>query len=104
MDSSKLTSFIPYLEAKQKARETRSADAPKGGTAFSILPALAAAPNGVMKLSELQSAIGMNFLEFADAVKQLIGLDYLTLTGNPGGESAQISAQGAKVADLARSA
>jgi len=105
MDSSKLTSFIPYLEAKQKARETRSAYAPaKGGTALSILEALACAPNGAMKLGELQPASGMNFLEFFEAVKRLIDLGHITVTGEPGGEIAQLSKLGAEVADLARPA
>jgi hypothetical protein len=109
MDSSKVTSFIPYLEAKQKEqRQMREAPKPAatstGGTALSLLTVLANAPAGGMKLAELQPASGMNYLEFSEALKRLSDSGYLTVTGAPGSEVAQLTKVGAEVADLSRPA
>jgi hypothetical protein len=99
------TSFIPYLEAKQK-RERAERNAPRGtgGTAFSVLVALAADPEGVMALSDLQPASRMSIFEFAESLKRLAASGYLTIDGEPGNETAQLTKLGIEVADLARPA
>jgi hypothetical protein len=105
MESSKATSFIPYLEGSQKERELRDRPAPaSGGTAFSVLAALADAQQGVMALGDLQQASGMSFLDFSQALQRLADSGYLTVSGQPGKENAQLTTLGADVAALARPA
>ena len=55
-----------------------------------------------MALSDLQRASDMTFFEFAECLKRLMGVGYLTVIGQPGRETAQITNLGAEVADLAR--
>lgn len=103
MERSKAESFIPYLEAKQKSeREARNAPRSGGGTAFSVLVALAEGPQGAMALSDLQQASGLSFFEFTESLKRLMGTGYLTVAGEPGRETASLTKLGAEVADLAR--
>jgi DNA-binding IclR family transcriptional regulator len=99
------TSFIPYLEAKQK-RERAERNAPRvtGGTAFSVLVALASDPEGVMSLGDLQQASGMSIFEFTESLKRLMASGYLNIDGEPGSETARLTKLGSEVADLARPA
>jgi hypothetical protein len=55
-----------------------------------------------MSLSDLQAASGMNFMDFAEAIKRLQEMRYITLSGDPSSESAQLTEFGAEVAALAR--
>jgi len=57
-----------------------------------------------MSLSDLQAASGMNFTEFAESIKRLQESGYITLSGAPASESAQLTEFGAEVASLARTA
>jgi hypothetical protein len=57
-----------------------------------------------MSLSDLQAASGMDFTDFAGAIKRLQELRYITLSGVPASESAQLTEFGAEVASLARTA
>ena len=100
-----MTSFLPYLEGRQKERELRDRPAAvSGGTALSVLAALAEESQGVMALADLQQASGMSFLDFSQAVKRLVETEYLTVSGQPGKETAQLTRLGADVASLARPA
>jgi hypothetical protein len=101
----KSDALLYYLEASEKMRKARSGATPAaGGTALSVLTALAADPQGVMALTDLQKASGMGFLEFSEALKRLVGTGYLTVSGQPGSETAQLTKLGVEVADLARPA
>ena len=105
MERSKSDALLFYLQASEKARQMRSGPTPgAGGTALSVLMALAAEPRGVMALTDLQQASGMGFLEFSEAMKRLVGTGYLTVSGQPGAETAQLTRLGEEVADLARPA
>ncbi len=99
------TSFIPFLQAKQK-REQAERNAPQatGGTAFSVLSVLAADPHGTMAINDLRQASGMGIFEFAESLKRLAASGYLTIDGEPGTETATLTRLGSEVADLARPA
>jgi DNA-binding MarR family transcriptional regulator len=74
------------------------------GTAFSILALLAANGGQTMPLRNLQAGSAMDFTRFADAIKRLQELRYITLSGGPTDESAQLTEFGSEVAALARTA
>jgi len=104
MAQSPAESFTAYLEAKQQwERQRRTAQA-TGGTAFSILAVLAENAGRPMTLPDLQAASSMPFTGFAEAIKRLQESGYITLTGSPGSESAQLTVLGADVAALAQPA
>ena len=100
MDRPKADSFTAYLEAKQ--RSERSRQAPTGGTAFSLLNILADAQGKQMPIAELMAASGMPFGAFADALKSLGELGYLTLSGPPASEIVALTKLGEDVSKLAR--
>jgi DNA-binding IclR family transcriptional regulator len=101
MERSKAESFTAYLEARQKERAAPAAPA-SGGTSLSLLAALASAPQWAMALAELQQASGMHFADFSQSVKRLVDTGYLTVGGQPGSETAQLTKLGSEVAALAR--
>jgi DNA-binding IclR family transcriptional regulator len=101
MERSKAESFTAYLEARQQERAAPAAPA-SGGTSFSLLAALAGAPQWTMTLAELQQASGMSFGDFSQSLQPLVDTGYLTLSGQPGSETAQLTKLGSQVADLAR--
>jgi hypothetical protein len=101
MERSKAESITAYLEARQKERAAPAAPA-SGGTSLSLLAALAGAPQGTMVLAELQQASGMNFGDFLQAIKRLADTGFLTVSGQFGSETAQLTKLGSEVADLAR--
>ena len=102
MAQSKADSFTAYLEAKQRAEKAKqSPPASAGGTALSILAVLAGNAGLPMPLvPDLQTASGMTFSGFADAIKRLQETGYITLVGPPGSEVAQLTNLGAQVAPL----
>jgi hypothetical protein len=101
MERSNAESFTAYLEARQKERAAPAAPA-SGGTSLGLLAALAGAPQWAMALAELQQASGMNFADFSQSIKRLVDTGYLTVSGQPGSETAQLTRLGSEVADLAR--
>ena len=101
MERSKAESFTAYLEARQKERAAPPVAA-TGGTSLGLLAALASAPQWAMALAELQQASGMNFADFSQSIKRLEDTGYLTVGGQPGSETAQLTKLGSQVADLAR--
>ena len=101
MERSKAESFSAYLEARQRDRAAPAAPA-SGGTSLGLLAALAGAPQGAMALAELQQAGGMSFGDFSQSIQRLVGSGYLTLSGQPGSEAAQLTKLGSEVAELAR--
>lgn len=105
MDRSNADSFLYFLEWRQRDRELSSGPAAAWrGSAFSLLIALSETPQGVMALPDLQRAPGMAFLDFSSAVRSLVEAGHLTVSGRPGGETAQLTKLGADVAALARPA
>jgi len=105
MAQSKADSFTAYLEAKQRSEKAKKSPPPTGGTAFSILAVLAGNAGQPMPLTpDLQAASGMTFTGFADAIKHLQASGYITVVGDPGSESAQLTALGSQVASLAQPA
>jgi predicted transcriptional regulator len=92
---SKADSFSAFLEAKQKSRP--SAPTTSAGTSFSLLSALAGAPQNTLGLTELMTASGMGFTEFADALKSLKDSGYLALSGPPNAEMATLTPLGESV-------
>lgn len=103
LERSKADSFTAYLEAKQRLKATAAAPG-AGRTPLSLLFTLAEAPQAEMKLAELQDVSGMPFSEFADAVKNLGNLGYLTVAGSPGNEVVTLTNLGREVSRLARPA
>ena len=55
-----------------------------------------------MPLQDVQTASGMTFAGFAEALKTLQDSGYLTVSGPPGGESVVPTPLGGEVAGLAR--
>jgi hypothetical protein len=105
MEQSKADSFTAYLEAKQRSEKAKKSAPATGGTAFSILAVLAGNAGQPMPITpDLQAASGMTFTGFADAIKHLQASGYITLAGDPGSESAQLTEIGSQVASLARPA
>jgi hypothetical protein len=100
MERLKADSFTAYLEAKQRMHQARKPAT--GGTAFSLLTLLADAPAKQMPVTELMAASSMAFGPFADALRSLGDLGYLTLTGPPGSEVATLTRLGEEVSELAR--
>jgi len=100
MDQPKTDSFTAYLEAKQRMEQARKPAT--GGSAFSLLTLLADAPAKQMPVTELLAASSMAFGPFADALKSLADLGYLTLTGQPGSEVAALTKLGEEVSQVAR--
>jgi DNA-binding IclR family transcriptional regulator len=104
MAESKANSFTTYLEEKQRWEREKQAAPVAAGTAFSILAVLASRGPDAVTLADLQAASGMGFTNFAEAIKRLQEMGYITVTGAPGGESAQLTQLGTDVASLARPA
>ena len=102
MERSKAESFTAYLEEKQRQERAKSAATATSGTAMSILAALTGGRH--MALTELQAASGMSFADFAEALKRLQNSGYLTISGEPGREVAELTRLGEDVAELARPA
>jgi hypothetical protein len=100
MERLKSDSFTAYLEAKQQLDQARKPTT--GGTAFSLLTLLADAPAKQMPVKDLMAASSMPFGPFADALKSLGDLGYVTLSGPPGSESATLTKLGEEVSELAR--
>jgi hypothetical protein len=100
MERLKADSFTAYLEAKQRMDQARKPAT--GATAFSLLTLLADAPAKAMPVTGLMAASSMAFGPFADALKSLGDLGYLTLTGPPGSEVATLTRLGEEVSQLAR--
>jgi DNA-binding IclR family transcriptional regulator len=101
MERSKADSFSAYLEARQKERAAPTPPA-SSGTSLGLLAALAGAPQGTMALAELQQASGMGFGDFSQSLQRLADTGYLTVSGQPGSETAQLTKLGSDVAELAR--
>ena len=103
-------SFTAYLEAKQRLKwsEEGARSTTAGGAAattpLSLLFKLADAPMAEVKLAELQTASGMPFAAFAEAIKSLGTLGYVTVTGLPGSEIVSLTELGREVSRLARPA
>jgi hypothetical protein len=104
MGQSNASSFTTYLREMQRWEKQKQAAPVAPGTAFSVLALLAGNSGLPMSLSDLQAASGMNFTEFAEAIKRLQESGYITLSGLPASESAQLTEFGADVASLARPA
>ncbi|HXM45229.1 MAG TPA: hypothetical protein VN924_28580 [Bryobacteraceae bacterium] len=102
MAQSKAESFTAYLEAKQRSKREQQSQPVNGGTALSVLAALAESTRNSMALSELQATSGMNFTSFAEAIKRLGDLGYIAVAGAPGSESAELTKLGKDVAAIAQ--
>jgi len=103
MGQSGTNSFTTYLQELQRGEKQKQAAPVAAGTAFSVL-ALLAGNAEPMPLRDLQAASGMDFTNFADAIKRLQELRYITLSGGPSSEAAQLTEFGAEIAALARTA
>lgn len=101
MAQSKADSFSAFLEAKQRSKPGPTAT---GATALTLLGTVGGADQKQMPLQDLMSVSGMAFAEFADALKSLKELGYLTLTGPPGSELANLTPLGEEVSRLSRPA
>ena len=101
MERSKAESFTAYLEARQKERAAPAAP-PPGATSLSLLETLAAVPQQALPLAVLQMASGMGFGEFSQAIKRLEDTGYLTISGEPGHEAAQVTRLGSEVVGAIR--
>ncbi len=101
MERSKAESFTAYLEYKQR-QDAQRAPRAGGGTSLAILGSLAEARDRRMGLTDLQAASGMSFADFAESIKRLQESGYLTVSGEPGRETAELTRLGADVAELAR--
>ena len=109
MERPKAASFTAFLEAKQrlKSGDARPSPASTPGAStgpstppLALLSFLAEAPEHQMPLTELMTASGMPFPDFADALKNLGDLGYLELEGPPGAEVATLTPLGLQVSVL----
>ena len=100
MERAKADSFTAYLEAKQRLHPSEPNAA--GATPLSLLFRLA--ESGEVPLADLQAQSGMPFGEFAAAVKDLGNSGYLTVSGAPGHEVANLTPLGENVSRLAQPA
>jgi len=94
----KTDSYTAYLETKQRNKQIRPTTA--GGTTFSLLRILAGASDKQMSVTNLMAASSMAFGEFAEALKSLGELGYLTLSGSPSNEVATLTRLGEEIANL----
>ena len=106
MERSKADSFTAFLEAQQSrkvsAQKTSPAASASGGTVLPLLVTLARAPKQQMPVAELMVSSGLGFTDFAEALKSLGDLGYLTLAGPPSNEIASLTKLGDDVSRLAR--
>jgi DNA-binding MarR family transcriptional regulator len=102
MGQSGTNSFTTYMREMQRWEKEKQAAPVAPGTAFSVLALLAENAGSPKPLSDLQAASGMGFTDFAAAIKRLQESGYITLSGSPAAESAQLTEFGAEVASLAR--
>ncbi len=101
MAHSGTNTFTTYLEEKHRW-ESQKQSPVGGGTAFSILAAIAQG-GGRFSLTDAQAASGMSFTNFAEAVKRLQDLGYIIIIeGVPGSEGVQLTQLGSDVASLTR--
>ena len=105
MERLKADSFTAFLEAQESqkvsAQKTSLAAPASGGTALTLLFRLAQAPKKQMPVAELMASSGLAFTDFAEALKSLGDLGYLTLAGPPGNELASLTKLGDDVSRLA---
>ena len=101
MERSNASSFTAYLKEKQRLRAAQQPP-PAGATPLSLLQVLADASGHQLPVKDLQSASGMFFTDFAEALKSLKQSGYLTLSGPPAEEVAGLTPLGENVAQLAR--
>ncbi|HUE24097.1 MAG TPA: hypothetical protein VMQ86_20625 [Bryobacteraceae bacterium] len=104
MGQSGTNSFTTYLEEKQRWEKAKRVTPAAAGTVFSVLSVLGASAGACMPLPDLQASSGFSFTDFAEAIKRLEEMGYITLRGAPGSESAQLTELGVDVASLARPA
>ena len=102
MGQTNANSFTTYLRELQRWEKQKQAAPVAPGTAFSVLALLAGNHGLPMSLPSLQAASGMSLIDFADAIKRLQEMRYITLSGEPSSESAQLTEFGAEIASLAR--
>ena len=104
MQRSKADGFTAYLEEKQRLRAQASPAAAQatGLTPMSLLTALARVSAKSMPIPDLHKASGMDFNDFADAIKKLQESGYITIGGDSGKEAVQLTQLGSDVAELAR--
>lgn len=106
MERLKADSFTAFLEAQQSRKvsaQRTSLPAPgSGGTPLTLLVRLAQAPKQQMPVAELMVSSGLAFTDFAEALKSLGDLGYLTLAGPPSNELASLTKLGDEVSHLAR--
>ncbi|MGA2072903.1 MAG: hypothetical protein ABSH52_05300 [Terriglobia bacterium] len=100
MERARPDSFTAYLEAKQRLQPSEPNAA--GASPLSLLFKLA--ETGQMALADLQTASGMPFGAFAAAVKDLANSGYLTVSGEPGHETASLTPLGENISRLAQPA
>ncbi len=103
MGQSGTNSFTTYLEEKQRWERQQKMRPAQGATALSVLGVLAQYGKA-MPLPDLQAASDMSFTDFAESVRRLQDSGYLTISGAPGSELAELTELGADVGSLARPA
>jgi len=103
MQRAKADSFTTFLEEQQRLKSS-ARPSTTGATPLTLLFRLAEAPGLQMTVTELMTASGMSFTDFADALKNLKESGYLTLSGPPSNEVATLTKLGEDVSRLARPA
>jgi len=101
MERSKAESFTAYLEARQKERAAPPVPA-TGGTSFGLLAALASAAAMGHGAGRVAAGQRHELCGLSQSIKRLEDTGYLTIGGQPGSETAQLTKLGSQVADLAR--
>ncbi|MEK7404305.1 MAG: hypothetical protein AAB225_04285 [Acidobacteriota bacterium] len=98
----KVGSFSAFLEARQK-RERSQQPAPRTSP-IALLSILAGTDGRELPVSDLMTQSGMEFMEYAEALKNLRGAGFVDLAGQPGAEVVKLTPRGEETAALARSA
>jgi hypothetical protein len=91
--------FAPFLNELEKRTSSPAASS----EAVSPLRILSFLVERAMPLGELQQASGLSFEEFAPTLRSLQAADYVTVSGEPSEEIAELTSEGRKVAQIASS-
>jgi predicted transcriptional regulator len=93
-------SFTAYMEAELKRQQTPRARS--GAPALSLLGVLAGAEDKQLPVTELMSKSGMEFLDYAEALKSLEAAGMIDLDRTTPQEFVSLTPKGQEVALLSR--
>jgi len=97
-EQTKAGSFSAFLEARLRRERGQQPGSPVA--ALDLLGILAAVDRQQLPVADLMGKSGMEFVEYAEALKSLRSAGLVATTGTPGTEIVQLTPKGAQIADL----